>query len=196
VLVLTACGKAQSASTTATATTALSQEGQLLVGTIKLDSTSLAVSADQAKQLLPLWETLQSLASSGTAASQEVDAVVSQIKSNMSAEQISSITAMNLTQQDLVAAATDTGTSLTASSTTSTTNASSVQSQANAGAPGGGSPPTDMSGGMPPSSSAQPVDQAQTVTTQAASSQSTGSANQVSPALINALVELLQKKVA
>ena len=101
VLVLTACGNTQSASPTSTATTALSQEEQLLVGTIKLESTSQAVSAAQARELLPLWETLQSLASSGTAASQEVDSVVSQIKSTMSTEQISSIAAMNLTQQDL-----------------------------------------------------------------------------------------------
>jgi hypothetical protein len=196
LLALTACGSSQSSKTSAVDTTTLSLEEQLLVCTFKLESTSLAVGTDQAKQLLPLWETLQSLVSSGTAASQEVDSVVSQIKSTMSTEQISSIAAMNLTQQDLVAAATDTGTSLTASSMASTTNASSVQAQANAGVPSSGNPPTDMNGGMPPSSSAQPVDQAQTVTTQAARSQASGSSNQVTTALINTLVELLQKKAA
>jgi len=196
VLAITACGSSQSSNASATATTALSQEEQLLVGTIKLESTDLAVSTDQAKELLPLWETLQSMASSGTAASQEVDAVVSQIESTMSSEQISSITAMNLTQQDLQTAAVDTGTSLTASITTSTTNTSSLQSQAGAGAPGGGNPPADMGSGMPPSSGNQSVVQTQTSTTQAISSQASGNTNQVATALINTLVTLLQKKVA
>jgi hypothetical protein len=195
ILVLSACGSSQSSNASATATTTLSLEEQMLVGTIKLESTSQAVSAAQAKDLLPLWETLQSMASSGTAASQETDAVVSQIESTMSPEQISSITAMDLTQKDLVAAATDTGTSLATSSTASTTNASSVQPQAGAGAPGGGNPPTDMGPGMPASTGAQAAGQTQTGTTQAVNSQSTGTTSQVSTALINALVQLLQKKI-
>jgi hypothetical protein len=194
LLALTACGSTQSSSASATATNTLSLEEQLLVGTIKLEATGLAVSADQANELLPLWETLQSMASSGTGAQQEIDAVVSQIESTMSPEQISSITAMNLTRLDLMAAATDTGTSLTASSTAITTNASSVQPQSGTGAPGGGNPPTDMGAGMPASTGIQSADQ--TGTTQAVSSQSTGTTDQVSTALINTLVQLLQKKTA
>jgi hypothetical protein len=197
VLALSACGSTQSANTAPTASTALSQEGQLLVGTIKLESTSLAVSATQAESLLPLWETLQSLASSGTSASQEVDAVVSQIQSTMSAEQISSIAAMNLTQQDLMAAVTNTGAASTSSSSAGTTNASSVQLQAGAGGPGagaagGGNPPTDMGGGMPASTGAQ----SQTDISLAVNSQSSGTTNRVSPSLINALVEILKTKIA
>ena len=74
-------------------------------------STTLAVTSDQADELLPLWETLQSLASSGTAASEEINAGEDQIESTMSPQQISSITAMNFTQQDLAAAIVDTGAS-------------------------------------------------------------------------------------
>jgi peptidoglycan DL-endopeptidase CwlO len=197
VLVLTACGSAKSSSASATASTTLSLEEQLLVGTLKLESTTLAVSSDQADQLLPLWETLQSMASSGTAASQEVDAVVSQIESTMSAEQISSITAMNLTQQDLAAAVRDTGAYMTSSSSASTTDASSVQLQASAGAPpSGGNPPNDMGAGMPAATGAQSTGQTQTGTTQAVTSQSTGNTSQVTTVLINTLVELLQKKIA
>ena len=196
VLVLTACGSTQSSNAVATASTTLSLEGQLLVGTIKLESTTLAVTSDQADELLPLWETLQSLASSGTAASQEVDAVVSQIKSTMSTEQISSITAMKLSQQDLAAAIVDTGASSTTSSTVKTTNASSVQSQAGAGGPGGGNPPSDMGGDISAVTGAQSSGQIQTSTTSAVTSQSARSTTQVSPALINALVELLKKKIA
>jgi hypothetical protein len=113
VLALTACGSTQSSNAAATASTTLSLEGQLLVGTFKLENTTLAISSKQASTLLPLWETLESLASSNTAASQEVDAVVSQIESTMSSQQVSSITAMKLTQKDLAAAALDTGTTST-----------------------------------------------------------------------------------
>jgi len=84
MLTLAACGKHQSSNAAATASTTLSLEGQLLVGTFKLENTTLAISSKQASTLLPLWETLESLASSNTAASQEVDAVVSQIESTMS----------------------------------------------------------------------------------------------------------------
>ena len=195
VLALSACGSAQNSSAVATASTALSQEGQLLVGTLKLESTNLAVSSTQAEQLLPLWEMLQSLASSGTAASQEIDAVVSQIESTMSNQQITSITDMNLTQQDLVTAAMDTGTSSETSGSASTTKASSVQIQAGAGDPGGGNPPADMDGGMPASLGAQSAGQTQTGSSQTVTGQSTGTTNEVSPALINALVELLKKKI-
>ena len=200
VLVLTACGNGTSATASATATTALPMEGQLLVGTLKLESTSLAVNSSQAARLLPLWETLQSLASSSTAASQEIDAVVSQIEGTMSAEQVSSITAMKLTQQDLAAAITDTGTSATASNSTGAANASSVQLQAGASAtgagnPGGGNPPADMGAGMPLPTGAQSSGQTQAGTTQTVTGQSAGTTNQVTPALINALVEILKKKI-
>jgi hypothetical protein len=195
VLALTACGSAQNSNAAASGSTALPLEGQLLVGTFKLESTDLAVSSDQAAQLLPLWETLQSLESSGTAASQEIDAVVSQIESNMSPQQTSSITAMKLTQQDLATAAADTGASSTPSSSANTANASSAQPQAGVSAPGGGNPPTDMGGGMPASTGAQTTGQTQTGTAQAVTGQSTGTTNQVSSALIIALVELLKKKI-
>jgi hypothetical protein len=42
---------------------------------------------------------------------------------------------------------------------------------------------------------AQPADQPQTDTTRAISNQASGTTNQISPALINALVELLQKRI-
>jgi hypothetical protein len=198
VLALTACGNTQSPSAAATATATLSPEGQLLVGTLKLEDTTLAISSDQADQLLPLWETLQSLASSNTAASQEIDAVVSQIKSTMSPQQVSSITAMKLTQQDLVAAAENAGVSSAASSsasTTSMTNASSAQLQSGAGDPGGGNPPADIGGSISAITGAQSAGQTQTGTIQAVATQSAGTTNQISPALIKTVVELLKKKI-
>ena len=198
VLALTACSGTPTTQASATASTELSLEGDLLVGTFKLEDTSLAVSADQADSLLPLWETLESLASSNTAASQEVDAVVSQIKSTMSPEQIAKINAMKLTQQDLQATAIDTGTaaSTTSSSGTSgTAKTSATQLQAG-NMQGGGNPPSDMGGGMGGANEVQAISQAQGSITQAVASTSSASASQVSVAMLKALVALLQKKMA
>lgn len=72
----------------------------LAVGTIKLDNTAQAVSADEAKQLIPLWEGLQSLMSSDTAAKAEVQGVINQIQSTMTADQVSAIKALNLKGSD------------------------------------------------------------------------------------------------
>jgi hypothetical protein len=193
VLALTACGSAQTTSAAATASNALSLDGQLLVGTFKLENTSLAITSGQASTLLPLWETLQSLASSNTAASQEVDAVVSQIESSMSAEQVSSISAMKLTQQDLAAAAIDTGTAATTASSSSTVKTSAAQLPA--GAPAGGNPPSDGGGGNPGATDVQSSSQTQAGTSQAVSTPSIGTTEQVSAAMIKALVALLQKKI-
>jgi hypothetical protein len=193
VLALTACGSTQSTNTTATASTTLSLEGQLLVGTFKLENTTLAISSEQASNLLPLWETLESLASSNTAASQEVDAVVSQIESTMSSQQVSSITGMKLTQQDLAAAALDTGSASTTTSSASTVKTSAAQQQA--GAPDGGNPPSNLGGGVGGATDIQTISQSQTGTSQAVSTQSAVTTDQVPVAMIKTLVALLQEKV-
>jgi hypothetical protein len=193
VLALTACGSAQSTNAATTASTTLSQEGQLLVGTFKLENTSLAITSAQASTLLPLWETLQSLASSNTAASQEVDAVVSQIQGSMTTQQVSSITAMKLTRQDLAATAIDTGTAATTASSASTVKTSAAQLQT--GARAGGNPPSDAGGGIPGATDVQSASQAQTGSSQEVSTQSAGTTEQVSAAMIKALVTLLQKKI-
>jgi hypothetical protein len=195
VLALTACGSTQNTTAVATASTTLSQEGQFLVGTLKLENTSLAVTSEQANTLLPLWETLESLASSNTAASQEVDAVVSQIESSLSAQQVSGITTMKLTQQDLAALALDTGTSSTTAASNNTAKTSAAQLQALTGDPGTGNPPGGMDAGMGAASDVQTVSQAQTGTSQAVSTPSAVTTNQVPAAMIKVLVALLQKKV-
>jgi hypothetical protein len=195
VLALTACGSTQNTTAVATASTTLSQEGQFLVGTLKLENTSLAVTSEQANTLLPLWETLESLASSNTAASQEVDAVVSQIESSLSAQQVSGITAMKLTQQDLAALALDTGTSSTTAASNNTAKTSAAQLQALTGDPGTGNPPGGMDAGMGAASDVQTVSQAQTGTSQAVSTPLAVTTNQVPAAMIKVLVALLQKKV-
>jgi hypothetical protein len=80
----------------------LSAPMQVALGTIKLDGTKNAVTAEQAKELLPLWETLQDLEGSDTAATQEKEALVSQIQESMTQEQTQAITALNLSRQDMI----------------------------------------------------------------------------------------------
>jgi len=80
----------------------LSAPTQLALGTIKLDETKNAVTAEQAGELLPLWQTLQVLYGSDTAADQEIEALTAQIQETMTTEQTQAITALNLTRQDMI----------------------------------------------------------------------------------------------
>ena len=117
VIVLVACGAKSGTSTAQTGesgtpaangtpgarnlTRPLPLAEQLLVGTIKLQGTSNALDAKTAAALVPLWQAYAQLTSSNTAAQAEVDAVIGQIQSTMSPQQVQAITAMKLTQQDL-----------------------------------------------------------------------------------------------
>ena len=209
---LVACSKTTSSTNTTKGTAPLSAEAELLVGTFKLEGTDQAVTADQARQLLPLWQTLQSLANSNTAATEEMNALVDQIKSTMTTQQMAKITAIKLTQQDVMTVMSQTGFSPNGASTTATPLAlnglpGSGNSQGGAGGggmpagggggpsgggpSGGGAPPSGgfQGGGDPGIMGGQP---GQSTTPQAV--RSNGFANQVPAPLLNALIQMLQKK--
>ena len=78
---------------------ALDASSQLALGTIQLEGTENAVTPEQAKTLLPLWQALQG----GVTAQAEVNAVLKQIEGTMTKEQLTAIAAMQLTQEDLQA---------------------------------------------------------------------------------------------
>ncbi|HJS28537.1 MAG TPA: hypothetical protein VJ768_02875 [Anaerolineales bacterium] len=80
---------------------ALSIQGQLAAGTILLDEGDLAVDETLASQLLPLWQAVQSLTTSDTAAAEEITAVLNQIQDTMAPEQVSAIAGMALTEDAL-----------------------------------------------------------------------------------------------
>ena len=110
ILVLAACdGAASEATAEITNGDAANRELQftmptemvLMLGTVKLDETDLAVDSEQASALLPLWKALRSLSDSDTVAQTELDAVVSQIEDTMTPEQIDAIEAMDLSMQDV-----------------------------------------------------------------------------------------------
>ena len=209
--VLVACNKA----TTAQAqngpggnTAALSGATQLLVCTFKLEDTDLAVSAEQASQLLPLWQTLQELSTSNTAAKQEINAVVDQIKGSMTAQQLARISAMKLTQQDVMSLMSQAGGSPNGANATTTPMAMNgfpggTNSQGGGGGEGpsgggpAGGPPAGGApgGGMPSGGGIDPGAMGgaggASTTPQAVRQMP----NQVPAPLLTALIELLQKKI-
>lgn len=209
---LVACSKTSTSTGTTRSSAPLSTEMELLVGTFKLEGTDLAVSSDQAKQLLPLWQTLQSLATSNTAATEEINAVVDQVKSTMTSQQMAKITAMKLTQQDVMSIMSQAGLSPNNTGASGTPNASSGSNQGGfpgdgvpggAGGSGGGSAPAGggPSGGSAPAGGggfpggdpgAAVGPGGQSTTPQAVR---TGMSDQVPAPMLNALIELLQKKI-
>jgi hypothetical protein len=108
-LIITACSKAASASQTAVNGTPqpgfgageLSQASKLALGTLKLEGTEQVITTEQAAELITLWQAYQALSTSETASSVELDAVVKQIQSAMTAEQIQAIEAMNITRESM-----------------------------------------------------------------------------------------------
>ena len=81
----------------------LTLEEKLAFGTLKLEGTSQAVTAQQAAQLLPLWQQVQTLERQGNASSSDLQAVYKQIESDMTSNQIETIQGLNLTYGDLQA---------------------------------------------------------------------------------------------
>ena len=79
---------------------------QLALGIMRLEGTENAVTPEQARALLPLWQALQGGTLRGNA---EVNAVLKRIEGTMTSEQLAAIAAMRLTQEDLRAWAQEQG---------------------------------------------------------------------------------------
>ncbi len=80
---------------------ALNPQSKLALGTIKLEGTKQAVDGPAAAKLIPLWQLMVQLDSSSSSAPQEVTAVMDQIKTAMTSEQLNTINGMSLTQADI-----------------------------------------------------------------------------------------------
>jgi hypothetical protein len=76
---------------------------ELVVGTLKLEGTADAVTREQAADLLPLWQVYRDLSTSDTAAQAEIDGLTAQIQATLTDAQRKSISAMKLTQEDVLA---------------------------------------------------------------------------------------------
>lgn len=75
---------------------ALDAGTQLALGTLELEGTTSAVTPEQARALLPLWQALQG----GVTNQTEVNAVLKQIEGTMTPQQLQAIAEMRLTQED------------------------------------------------------------------------------------------------
>ena len=201
ILTLTACGGASNAADPASvpqsgsSTSALPATTQLIIGTLKLEDTNQAVTADQAAELLSLWQTLQVLSDSDTAADQEVEALITQIQETMTAEQMQAITAMNLTRDDMASIMQEQGLAMGGGqSNGSQSSDSSSNSSRNFGA-GGAPPDGGFPGGGPGGfggGQGAGLSPDQIATAQAARQESSG--NFIPPMLINALIKYLEEK--
>jgi hypothetical protein len=207
VITLTACGSASNG----TVPSSVSQNGaptgelpvttQLIIGTLELDETENAVTAEQAAELLPLWQTLQVLSESDTAAQQETDALITQIQETMTAEQMQAITDMSLTREDMMSIMQQQGLTMgNGSQSSSSQSGNSSNGGGRVLGPGGGGPPDEMpmpgGGGMPaggfgPSGQGQNLSEDAIATAQASRQ---ANANFVPPMLLNAVIEYLQGK--
>ncbi|MGB2954453.1 MAG: hypothetical protein WBB64_00650 [Anaerolineales bacterium] len=88
---------------------ALSVRMQLVVGSLLLENTDLAADSVMAEKLLPYWKMYKVLAESDTKAQEEMDAVIGQIQDTMTADQLSYIVDLQITQETMLTLVSDLG---------------------------------------------------------------------------------------
>ena len=201
VVTLAACGASNARQANSTGTdggnngngngfgaTPLPLASELMIGTFKLEGTDKAVTADEAAQLLPLWQVYKDLTSSNSAAQQEVDALADQIKGTMTPEQVQAITDMKLTRADIFKTMQDLGIAPTGGPNASGT------PRPGGNFPGGGN---GIPGGGQGFGNGQNLTPQQIATFQARRQQNGGGGwqfNRIPSALYDALIKLLQGK--
>lgn len=195
VITLAATLLASCSNTTSTvsASSGLSTASRLALGTLKLEGTSQSVTASQAVQLLTLWQGYQSLSTSDTSSQFELDALVKQIESTMTSDQVKVIDAMDLTDQSVSETLETLDgdiSSNTAAKTPSASNTSNLSNpEAPSGGPGGIAPSGDSSGmgDILGGASAQ-------TTPYATQSPAASTSTLVNPMLLRALIQLLETR--
>ncbi len=135
-----------SAAMSQTAPGSLPVVSKLALGTLMLDSSSQAVTAEQAKTLLPLWKAVTVLSVSEYP-QEEINAVHTQIQDTMSQEQMASINKMTTEEFQAYAkkAGLPTGAAMSGPQAASGSKSSSQDS-----GPGGGMMGLEGGGGGPP----------------------------------------------
>jgi hypothetical protein len=187
----------------------LTPEAKLALGTLKLEGTSEAVDPTLAAKLLPLWQLLEQLNGSSSTAPQEVAAVLSQIQATMTAEQVGTISAMQLTSADMASVfqqqgqAGGTGSASAGGSRASGSGASASGNRGNAGgtfffaggaAPGGGAPGGGFGGGTT-GSTRSGTSGGQTGGSVSAAQSAQSAANAISIILVRQVIQLLQARI-
>jgi len=121
--------------------TQLDLSAKLGVGILKLEQTDLAITAEQASSLLPLWQAVKSISEDRNASSIEMDALYTQIQETLTPAQDQAIASMTWTQADLAALMQQNQAQIQAVQATpdaSSASASASQSSAPSQGPGGG----------------------------------------------------------
>ena len=202
-LTLTACGA--SSGTSQPGSTSQSNPGnapmplvdQILIGILKLDGTSNAITAKQASDLLPLWQVYKDLSTSSNAAQQEIDALVQQIQGVLTPAQMQAITDMKLTRQDMFATMQQlgivTGRAPGNGTPSASQNGGGNGFRTGGGGGGGGFPGGGPGGGPGGPPGEQNFTPQQIATAQARRSQGGGFANQIPSGLFDALIHYLEK---
>jgi hypothetical protein len=182
-------------------TLTLAQE--LLVGTLKLESTAQAVDKTQAVTLLTLWQAYRELQSNNSAATEEITAIVSQIQSTMTSEQLKAIDDLKLSSQDVADTMSSLGIGMVNENASGTQSAPSGQEfvmgiqgdPGGSGAPAGGSPAggggPQITGGS--SSGTGILSQSQIATMQASNGNGDNTPGGTT-ALSDALIKILEKR--
>jgi hypothetical protein len=168
---------------------------ELVVGTFKLEGTANAVTAEQAAQVIPLWQVYKELSVSSSAAQEEVDALAQQIQGTMTPEQVQAITDLKLTRQDSFKIMQDLGIASAGRPDASGTPRPSGGQGGNFQGGGNGAPEGAPGGGQG-FNNGQNLSPQQIATFQAQRSQNGGGgqSNRIQPALFDALIKLLQSK--
>ena len=167
----------------------LPAQTKLVLGTINLEGTANAVTAEQAAELLPMFHVLQDLNDSDTAAQEEIDGLVNQIQETMTDEQIKAIDDMSLSMRDVFALTQGSSGSTSSSKTSSTTGASGG---------GAGGPPDmgGMPGGGPGGMPGGGFSSTGTTSTNSDTSAKTAMMTNTPSASFDAVIKLLEKKLA
>ena len=79
----------------------LPQSMQLALGTLALEETDQAITAEQAAALLPLWKAANSLSGADNVAAEETTSLFKQIQEAMTGEQMQAIQEMDLSGQNM-----------------------------------------------------------------------------------------------
>jgi hypothetical protein len=175
---------------------ALPVQAQLTLGTMKLETTDLAVDAEQATELLTLWRAILSLSTSDITAEGEIEGLVEQILEAMDHDQLEAIAGMELTQEDISEFNQEMGFDRGDDNGAGGESASdSAEGTFSRGGPGAGVPGGGPGGGAQrPEGLGQDLDPQQIATLRAEREKDPSSRNRFSLFMINPLLQLLEER--
>jgi hypothetical protein len=78
----------------------VSLENRLAIGTLELEGTAQAVTADQAKQILPLWSTIKDMMANPATTTSDLLAEYQRVEGDMTSDQLQAIQNLTLSQSD------------------------------------------------------------------------------------------------